>query len=108
MEPNRQDGTYLANSPHPLLQMRNFILTLALVLPLALVGCADSAEQNAIDEGAPAGDMEDVIGDGEIIDEPGEINPDDTMIQDGAPAGDMEDVIGDGEIIDEPGEPEAN
>ena len=50
--------------------------------------------------------MEDVIGDGEIIDEPGEIDPDDTMIEDGAPAGDMEDVIGDGEIIDEPGEPE--
>ncbi len=86
--------------------MRAFILTLALSLPLALSACADSAEQNAIDEGAPPGDMEDVIGDGEIIDEPGEIDPDDTAIQDGAPAGDMEDVIGDGEIIDEPGEPE--
>ena len=88
--------------------MRAFILTLALSLPLALAACADNPNQEAIDEGAPAGDMEDVIGDGEIIDEPGEIDPDDTAIEDGAPAGDMEDVIGDGEIIDEPGEPDAD
>ena len=33
---------------------------------------AADAVDEAIEEGAPAGDMEDVIGDGEIIDEPGE------------------------------------
>ena len=71
-EPRGWDGTYLANSPHPLLQMRNFILALALALPLALVGCNDSAT----DETAAPGDMEDVIGDGEIIDEPGEPDAD--------------------------------
>ena len=52
--------------------MRAFILALALVTPMALAGCAESAEEEAIEEGAPPGDMEDVIGDGEIIDEPGE------------------------------------
>lgn len=50
--------------------MRAFILALA--LPFALAACADSPQEEAIEEGAPAGDMEDVIGDGEIIDEPGE------------------------------------
>lgn len=54
--------------------MRLFILAFALILglPLALVGCAESPQEEAFEEGAPAGDMEDVIGDGEIIDEPGE------------------------------------
>jgi hypothetical protein len=88
--------------------MRNFLLALALLAPLTLTACADSAEQDAIDAGAPAGDMEDVVGDGEVIDEPGEMNPDDTMIEDGAPMGDSADVIGDGEIIDEAGEPDAD
>ncbi|HEX9952659.1 MAG TPA: hypothetical protein VGB53_12880 [Rubricoccaceae bacterium] len=50
--------------------MRAFILAFA--LGLSLTACADSAEQNAIDEGAPAGDQEDVIGDDEVIDEAGE------------------------------------
>ena len=52
--------------------MRAFILALALSLPLGLAACADSPQEEAIEDGAPAGDMEDVIGDGEIIDEPGE------------------------------------
>ena len=34
-----------------------------------------------IEEGAPAGDMEDVIGDGEIIDEAGE--PEGNVLEDG-------------------------
>ena len=52
--------------------MRAFILALALSLPLGLSACADSATEEAYEEGAPIGDQEDVIGDGEIIDEPGE------------------------------------
>lgn len=36
---------------------------------------ADAVDE-AIEDGAPAGDMEDVVGDGEIIDEPGEMEPD--------------------------------
>lgn len=52
--------------------MRVFFLALALGLPLTLVGCAESPQEEAVEEGAPAGDMEDVVGDGEIIDEPGE------------------------------------
>ena len=52
--------------------MRAFILAFALAVPLALSGCGDSAQEEAIEEGAPPGDQEDVIGDGEIIDEPGE------------------------------------
>jgi hypothetical protein len=52
--------------------MRLFILALALAVPAALTGCAESAEEEATEEGAPLGDQEDVIGDGEIIDEPGE------------------------------------
>ncbi len=50
--------------------MRAFIMAVA--LGLSLTACADSPEQNAIDAGAPPGDQADVIGDGEIIDEPGE------------------------------------
>ena len=80
--------------------MRSFILALALALPLSLTACGNDT--------AEPGDMEDVIGDGEIIDEPGEMDPDDTMIEDGAPMGDSADVIGDGEIFDEPGEPDAD
>ena len=52
--------------------MRAFILALALASPLMLAGCAESAQEEAVEEGAPVGDQEDVIGDGEIIDEPGE------------------------------------
>ena len=59
--------------------MRAFIMAVA--LGLSLTACADSAEQNAIDEGAPAGDRADVVGDGEIIDEPGE--PDADVLGDG-------------------------
>jgi hypothetical protein len=61
--------------------MRKTLLTLALAIPFTLVGCAEEtpaeeAREEMIEDGAPAGDMEDVIGDGEIIDEPGEIEPD--------------------------------
>ena len=35
---------------------------------------ADAVDER-IEDGAPAGDMEDVIGDGEIIDEEGEMEP---------------------------------
>ena len=52
--------------------MRALIFALALGLPLTLTACADSPQEEAIEEGAPAGDQADVIGDGEIIDEPGE------------------------------------
>lgn len=52
--------------------MRTFILTLALAAPLVLVGCADDATEEAYEEGAPVGDREDVIGDGEVFDEEGE------------------------------------
>ena len=52
--------------------MRFFILALSLCVPFALAACADSPQEEAYEEGAPPGDMEDVIGDGEIIDEPGE------------------------------------
>ena len=61
--------------------MRAFILTLALSLPLGLAACADSPQEEMIEEGAPAGDQADVIGDGEIIDEPGE--PDADVLGDG-------------------------
>ncbi len=64
--------------------MRAFYLALALSLPFTLVGCAESAQEEAVEEGAPAGDMEDVIGDGEIIDEPGE--PEGNMMDDGTMA----------------------
>ncbi len=77
--------------------MRTFILSLALAAPLALVGCqseqADAIEDQGdaiedaydeqaeivdeqIEDGAPVGDRADVIGDGEIIDEPGEPDAD--------------------------------
>ena len=88
--------------------MRKTIFTLALALPLGLAACAseEAADTDAVyedeattvvdepmseemeemvEDGAPAGDMEDVIGDGEIIDEPGEIepdNPDDDVMED--------------------------
>ena len=61
--------------------MRAFILALALAIPLSLSACADNPNQEAIDEGAPVGDREDVIGDGEIFDEPGE--PDAGVLGDG-------------------------
>ena len=61
--------------------MRAFLLAFALVLPLGLTACADSATEEAYEEGAPAGDRADVIGDGEIIDEPGE--PDADVLGDG-------------------------
>lgn len=52
--------------------MKALILFVALGLPFALAACAESPEEEAMEEGAPPGDMEDVIGDGEVIDEPGE------------------------------------
>lgn len=52
--------------------MRALALALAFLTPIGILGCAESAEEEAFEEGAPPGDMEDVIGDGEIIDEPGE------------------------------------
>jgi hypothetical protein len=61
--------------------MRAFILTFALSLPLGLAACADSPTEEAYEEGAPIGDREDVIGDGEIIDEEGE--PDANVLGDG-------------------------
>jgi hypothetical protein len=62
--------------------MRAFLLALALGLPFTLAGCAESPQEEAVEEGAPAGDMEDVIGDGEIVDEPGE--PEGNMMDDGS------------------------
>ena len=61
--------------------MRAFILALALSLPLGLAACADDATEEAYEEGAPVGDREDVIGDGEVFDEPGE--PDAGVLGDG-------------------------
>ena len=66
---------------HPASPMRAFILALALSLPLGLAACADTPQEEAIEEGAPAGDRADVIGDGEIFDEPGE--PDADVLGDG-------------------------
>ena len=72
--------------------MRSFLMALALVLPLGLTACADSATEEAYEEGAPVGDREDVIGDGEIIDDAGEpdagvlgdgMTDDGTMMEDG-------------------------
>ena len=72
-------GTHL---PHPSpTTMRSLIVALALTLPLGLTACADDAVEEAYEEGAPAGDRADVIGDGEIIDEPGE--PDADVLGDG-------------------------
>ena len=72
--------------------MKNlFIPALALAFAFGLTACEETAtppvteaEEEAYEEGAPPGDMEDVIGDGEIIDEPGEIepdNPDDDVLE---------------------------
>ena len=61
--------------------MRAFTLALALSLPIALGACGDSATEEAYEEGAPPGDRADVIGDGEIFDEPGE--PDANVLGDG-------------------------
>lgn len=61
--------------------MRAFTLALALSLPLALTACADSPTEEAYEDGAPAGDRADVIGDGEVFDEPGE--PDANVLGDG-------------------------
>ena len=61
--------------------MRAFALALALTLPIGLTACADSATEEAYEEGAPVGDREDVIGDGEVFDEPGE--PDAGVLGDG-------------------------
>ncbi len=61
--------------------MRAFILALALTFTVGLTACADSATEEAYEEGAPAGDQADVIGDGEIIDEPSE--PDADVLGDG-------------------------
>ena len=75
--PGCPGGTYIAAPPTPFSKMRSFILALALALPLSLTACGNDT--------AEPGDMEDVIGDGEIIDEPGEIepdDPDDTVMED--------------------------
>lgn len=48
------------------------LLLLAFMLPMTFTACQESAREEAIEDGAPPGDREDVIGDGEIIDEPGE------------------------------------
>ena len=61
--------------------MRAFILTFALTLPIGLAACGDSATEEAYEDGAPVGDREDVIGDGEVFDEPGE--PDANVLGDG-------------------------
>ena len=72
-------------------------LALAFAFAFGLTACEETAtppvteaEEEAYEEGAPAGDQEDVIGDGEIIDEPGEVEPD-------APA---DDVLEDDPIVD--------
>ena len=70
----------LAHHP-PASPMRAFTLALALALPIGLAACADDATEEAYEEGAPAGDREDVIGDGEVFDEPGE--PDAGVLGDG-------------------------
>ena len=69
--------------------MRAFILALALSLPLGLAACADDATEEAYEEGAPVGDREDVIGDGEVFDEPGE------------PEGNVLDADADGAVMDD-------
>ncbi len=48
------------------------VLLMALMLPLTFTACQDSPREEAMEDGAPIGDREDVIGDGEIFDEPGE------------------------------------
>ena len=44
------------------------LLLLAFMLPMTFTACQESAREEAIEDGAPPGDREDVIGDGEIID----------------------------------------
>lgn len=61
--------------------MRAFTLALALALPFGLTACADDATEEAYEEGAPLGDREDVVGDGEVFDEPSE--PDAGVLGDG-------------------------
>ncbi len=61
--------------------MRAFILALALTFTVGLTACADDATEEAYEEGAPVGDREDVIGDGEVFDEPTE--PDAGVLGDG-------------------------
>lgn len=64
--------------------MKNFFIALfAVGMTFGLTACEETAtppvteaQEEAYEEGAPVGDQEDVIGDGEIIDEPGEIEPD--------------------------------
>ncbi|WP_412067035.1 hypothetical protein [Rubrivirga sp. IMCC43871] len=80
--------------------MRAFILALALTFTFGLTACADSATEEAYEEGAPAGDEADVIGDGEVFDEPGEPDADvlgdgldDTMNEIEADASDMADDV---------------
>jgi hypothetical protein len=68
-----------------------FVPALAIAFTFGLTACEETdtpplteAEEEAYEEGAPIGDEEDVIGDGEIIDEPGEIepdNPDDDLLE---------------------------
>ena len=61
--------------------MRTFILALGLTFTLGLTACADDATEEAYEDGAPVGDREDVIGDGEVFDEAGE--PDAGVLGDG-------------------------
>lgn len=61
--------------------MRAFLMGLALLAPFALTACADDATEEVYEEGAPVGDREDVIGDGEVFDEAGE--PDANVLGDG-------------------------
>lgn len=52
--------------------MRKLLFALALTFSLGLTACADDATEEAYEDGAPVGDREDVIGDGEVFDEEGE------------------------------------
>lgn len=80
--------------------MRAFILALALVaLPLGLTACADSPQEEAMEEGAPMGDQEDVIGDGEIIDEPGE--PEGNVMDDDMDGDVMDDMEADADAMED-------
>lgn len=74
--------------------MRAFLLALALVAaPFTLTACADDT---AVEQGAPAGDQADVIGDGEVIDEAGE--PDADVLGDGM-MNDTTMVMGDTTVV---------
>lgn len=52
--------------------MRALIITLFIALPFALVGCAESPQEEAYEEPAPPADLEGDFGDGDIIEEPAE------------------------------------